>query len=169
MFIRKKYSLLKPHQALYLVLSIIIWLLIALYHILKFGLLIFFCFRRKFHVLSVKYYAYFINLFWLIIYDITFLFMFIGFIYDIAMIINGKIETIVYPIIYFVVCFVYVIISFFDYILKDKTLYLILRKMKEVPIFKSEEKEDEIKNSDQRLMKKKEESVKKESVKAKEE
>ena len=85
------------------------------------------------------------------------------------MIINGKIETIVYPIIYFVVCFVHVIISFFDYILKDKALYLILRKMREVPIFKSEEKEDEIKNSDERLKKKKEESVKKESAKAKEE
>ncbi len=68
------------------------------------------------------------------------------------MIIEGKIETIVYPIIYFVVCFVYVIISFFDYILKDKALYLILKKMKEVQIFQSEEKEYEIKKSDEMNM-----------------
>ena len=96
---------LKPYQVLYLALSIIIWLLITFYHFLKIGVLIIFRFRKVREVASVKWYAYFNNLFWIIVYGVAFLFMFIGFIYDIAMIIKGKIATITYPFIYFIVCY----------------------------------------------------------------
>ena len=76
--------------------------------------------------------------------------MFVGFIYDIAMIIDGKIEIIKYPVIYFVVCFVYVILSFFDYIFKEKAIYLIIRNMKKVEIPKnSVQDDDELRKSDE--------------------
>ena len=82
---------------------------------------------------SIKYYSHYIDLFWKIAYVCAFLFMFIGFIYDIAMIIDGKIDRIDFPIVYFVVCFVYVILSFFDYFFKEKALHLIMRNLEEIP------------------------------------
>ena len=98
------------------------------------GLLIFFRFRKLFIVISVKWYASVVHLFWIITYSCAFLFMFIGLIYDVVMIIDGKIANIVFPIIYFVVCFVYAIISFFDYIFKEKALYLIFKK---IPVYRN--------------------------------
>lgn len=98
------------------------------------GLLIFYRFKRQLYgTISVKYYSHYIDLFWIIAYVCAFLFMFIGFIYDIAMIIDGKIDRIDFPIVYFVVCFVYVILSIFDYIFKEKALHLIMRNLEEIP------------------------------------
>ena len=98
------------------------------------GLLIFYRFKRQLYgTISVKYYSHYIDLFWIIAYGCAFLFMFIGFIYDIAMIIDGKIDRIDFPIVYFVVCFVYGILSFFDYIFKEKALHLIMRNLEEIP------------------------------------
>ena len=98
------------------------------------GLLIFYRFKRQLYgTISVKYYSHYIDLFWKIAYGCAFLFMFIGFIYDIAMIIDGKIDRIDFPIVYFVVCFVYVILSIFDYIFKEKALHLIMRNLEEIP------------------------------------
>ena len=98
------------------------------------GLLIFYRFKRQLYgTISVKYYSHYIDLFWIIAYGCAFLFMFIGFIYDIAMIIDGKIDRIDFPIVYFVVCFVYVILSIFDYIFKEKALHLIMRNLEEIP------------------------------------
>ena len=98
------------------------------------GLLIFYRFKRQLYgTISVKYYSHYIHLFWKIAYGCAFLFMFIGFIYDIAMIIDGKIDRIDFPIVYFVVCFVYVILSFFDYFFKEKALHLIMRNLEEIP------------------------------------
>jgi hypothetical protein len=68
--------------------------------------------------------------------------MFIGFIYDIAKIMEGKIETVKYPIIYFVVCFVYVILTFFDYIFIEKSVYLILKEI-EIKLYDSDEDNSE--------------------------
>ena len=97
------------------------------------GLLIFYRFKRQLYgTISVKYYSHYIDLFWKIAYGCAFLFMFIGFIYDIAMIIDGKIDRIDFPIVYFVVCFVYGILSFFDYIFKEKALHLIMRNLEEI-------------------------------------
>ena len=98
------------------------------------GLLIFYRFKRQLYgTISVKYYSHYIDLFWIIAYVCAFLFMFIGFIYDIAMIIDGKIDRIDFPIVYFVVCFVYGVLSFFDYIFKEKALHLIMRNLEEIP------------------------------------
>ena len=95
------------------------------------GLLIYFRFRKLYEVISIKWYASVINLFLKIAYSGAFLFMYIGFIYDVVMIIDGKIANIVYPIIYFVVCFVYTILSLFDYIFIEKALYLIFKQIPE--------------------------------------
>ena len=98
------------------------------------GLLIFYRFKRQLYgTISVKYYSHYIQLFWIIAYVCAFLLMFIGFIYDIAMIIDGKIDRIDFPIVYFVVCFVYGILSFFDYIFTEKALHLIMRNLEEIP------------------------------------
>ena len=43
------------------------------------------------------------------------------------MIIKGKIVTITYPFIYFIICFFYVILSSFDYYFCEKSLNLIFR------------------------------------------
>ena len=73
--------------------------------------------------------------------------MFIGFIYDIVKIIQGQIGTVIYPIIYFIVCFAYVILSFFDNIFNKKYTYLILDKLKVVSESELKE-EEEVKESE---------------------
>ena len=66
------------------------------------------------------------------------------------MIINGKIAIIIYPVIYFVICFVYVILSFFDYIFKEKAIYLIIKNRKKGEIPKnSVQDDDELRKSDE--------------------
>ena len=87
------------------------------------------------------------------------------------MIIDGKIATIVYPIIYFVVCFVYAILSSFNYILKEKALNLIITKMPVVnnSSIDSEEKKNELRKSDEESMNQNEENAQKKSEKPKEE
>ena len=163
--------ILKPFQVLYLAFSIIIWLLITLYHILKMGLLIYTRFKKLHDDFIIVKYASSIHLFRIIAYCCAFLFMFIGFIYDIVMIIDGKIATIVYPIIYFVVCFVYAILSSFNYILKEKALNLIITKMRVIQnsSINSEENKNELRKSDEESMNQNEENAQKESEKPKEE
>jgi hypothetical protein len=122
-------SILKPYQRAYLAFSIIIWLIITLYYLAKIALLIYFSIEKRYILRGVKWYIEKVYFFWRIFFGFAFLFMFIGFIYDIAKIMEGKIETVKYPIIYFVVCFVYVILTFFDYIFIEKSVYSILREM----------------------------------------
>ena len=113
-----------------------------------------------------------VHIFWIIVYGLAFLFMFVGFIYDIAMIINGKIAIIIYPVIYFVICFVYIILSFFDYIFKEKAIYLIIKNRKKGEIPKnSEQDDDELRKSDENenVIQKNEPNVQKEPEKPKEE
>jgi len=166
-------SILKPFQVCYLAFAIIIWLLLTLYHILKLSALIIFRIRNKPHdVSSVPKYAFMVHIFWIIVYGLAFLFMFVGFIYDIAMIINGKIAIIIYPVIYFVICFVYVILSFFDYIFKEKAIYLIIKNRKKGEIPKnSVQDDDELRKSDENenVVEKNGPNVRKEPEKPKEE
>ena len=139
---------LKQYQKAYLSFSIIIWLIITLYYIAKLFFLIFFEIKRKkYKVLDVERIFKIFKLCWLIIFGLVFLFMFIGFIYDIVKIIQGQIGTVVYPIIYFIVCFAYVILSFFDNIFNKKYTYLILDKLKVVSESELKE-EEEVKESE---------------------
>ena len=164
-------SILKPFQVCYLAFSVIIWLLLTLYHMLKLAVLIIFRLIKYIHLVkNVQKYAFIIHIFWLIVYGLAFLFMLIGFIYDIAMIIDGKIATIVYPVIYFVVCLVYVILSFFDYIFKEKALNLIWKKRRrEKAPHNSDQEDNEVRQSseNENVIKKSEEKDKNESDKQK--
>ena len=88
------------------------------------------------------------------------------------MIINGKIAIIIYPVIYFVICFVYIILSFFDYIFKEKAIYLIIKNRKKVEIPKnSVQDDDELRKSDENenVIRKSEANAQKEPEKPKEE
>ena len=147
-------SILKPFQVCYLAFSVIIWLLLTLYHMLKLAVLIIFRLIKYIHLVkNVQKYAFIIHIFWLIVYGLAFLFMLIGFIYDIAMIIDGKISTIAYPVIYFVVCLVYAILSFFDYIFKEKVLYLFLKNIRdENPPKNSAQEDNELRQSNENEM-----------------
>jgi len=135
-------SILKPYQRAYLAFSIIIWLIITLYYLAKILLLIYFSIKKRYIIRGVKWYIEKVYFFWRIFFGFAFLFMFIGFIYDIAKIMEGKIETVKYPIIYFVVCFVYVILTFFDYIFIEKSVYLILKEI-EIKLYDSDEDNSE--------------------------
>ena len=85
---------------------------------------------------------------------------------------NGKIAIIIYPVIYFVICFVYVILSFFDYIFKEKAIYLIIKNRKKGEIPKnSVQDDDELRKSDENenVVEKNGPNVRKEPEKPKEE
>ena len=82
--------------------------------------------RKKHKVEKVKDIYEKVQFGWYILFGLSFVFMVIGFLYDIAMIIEGKIATFVYPVIYFVICFALTILSFFDYIFNEKYFYTVL-------------------------------------------
>ena len=145
-------NILKPFQKAYLAFAIIIWLLITIYYLVKLVCMIVSQVTgKKYQLEPFKVDEVFkiFKLCWIIIFGLAFIFMFIGFIYDIAIIIKGQIGTFIYPFIYFIVCFAYAILSFFDYIFNEKFIYLILAKMRViVQSGKSEENQD-MKRSDQ--------------------
>ena len=88
----------------------------------------------------------------MIIWGITnggaYLFMLIGFVYDIVLLLKGEITSVVYPIIYFVIFFIYFILSLTDFFFTESTVRLIINprrldskeKNKSQPIEKEEEK-----------------------------
>ena len=74
--------------------------------------------------------------------------MVIGFIYDIVLLLKGEIASVVYPIIYFVTCFIYVIFSLIDFFFIESTVRLILnvRIIDPKKISKSQLEEKEVEN-----------------------
>ena len=93
------------------------------------ALLIYFNIKKRYQVRQVEWYSKKLVFYWFIIFGCASCFMLIGFIYDIAKIVKGKIASIIYLIIFFVVCFAYIILTFFDYILIEKSVCLILREI----------------------------------------
>ena len=85
--------------------------------------------RKLFFTKNLDRLTFIVKLSWLIVFGFAFSFMFIGFIYDIAMIINMENTTIISPFTYFIVCFFYVILSYFDYYFCEKSLNLIFQQM----------------------------------------
>ena len=152
-------GILEPYQKAYLAFSVIIWLIITLYFIAKLVCMIIVQItRKKYGIKNVDDVFKKFKLCWFFIFGLAFLFMFIGFIYDIALIIKGKIGTIAYPFIYFIVCFAYAILSFFDFIFNEKFIYLILRNLEEK--FNGEDNQ-EIKNSVPKKIKQEDENKEK--------
>ena len=159
-------NILKPFQKAYLAFAIIIWLIITIYYLVKLvWLIVCQIIGKKYKPERFKVDEIFkiFKLCWIIIFGLAFVFMFIGFIYDIAIIIKGQIGTFIYPFIYFIVCFAFAILSFFDFIFNEKFIYLILEKIKIITRSKESEENQDMKRSDQNAIKdsdKREESVK---------
>lgn len=120
-------KLLKDYQKAYLVLSIILWIVICLFYLAKILSLIYTKIMKKklyFFELDKK-----VKWTWIITNGGAYIFMLIGLIYDIILIVKGDISSIIYVIIYFIICFVYVIFSIFDYIYLEKILILTCHPM----------------------------------------
>lgn len=62
-----------------------------------------------------------------ITYGCSYLIILIGFIYDIILLLEEKITSAVYPIIYFIICFIYFILSCIDFIFIEDTVNLICK------------------------------------------
>jgi hypothetical protein len=62
-----------------------------------------------------------------ITYGCSYLIILIGFIYDIILLLEEKIASAVYPIIYFIICFIYFILSCIDFIFIEDTVNLICK------------------------------------------
>ena len=106
-------KILNDYQKAYLVLSIILWLLMSLKYLVKLILLIYVHISKKrFYKPKIEKKA---KLVWIISNGCTYLFMLIGLIYDMALIVSGDISSVIYVIIYFLICFIYIICSIFDY------------------------------------------------------
>jgi len=117
--------LLKGYQKLYLVLSIILWILICLIYVAKFLSLFYvkitknFINRRKSDVEKK------LRWIWFITNGCSYIFILIGLIYDIILIIKGEISSVVFPIIYFIICFIYFICSVVDFFFIETIVKLI--------------------------------------------
>ena len=119
--------LLKGYQKLYLVLSIILWILICLIYVAKLLSLFYvkitknFINRRKSDVEKK------LRWIWFITNGCSYIFILIGLIYDIVLIIKGEISSVVFPIIYFIICFIYFICSVVDFFFIETILKLICK------------------------------------------
>ena len=118
-------KLLNRYQKAYLIISIILWIIICIYYILKLLALIYIQIRKKFfrkHRLEQK-----IKLVWGIINGISYILMLIGFIYDIILLLKGQIASVAYLIIYFIICFIYFIFSIIDFFFIESIVNLVCK------------------------------------------
>ena len=116
-------KILYEYQKAYLVLSIILWLLISLKYLAKLLLLIYTQITKKrFYIPKIEKKF---KLIWIISNGCSLIFMLIGLIWDMLLIVLGDIGSAVYVIIYFVICFIYVILSILDYNYNEIILKII--------------------------------------------
>ena len=118
-------KILNDLQKSYLVLAIILWLLISLKYFAKLLLLIYTQITKKrFYIPKIhnKF-----NLVWIISNGCALIFMLIGLIWDMVLIVSGDIANAIYVIIYFVICFIYIIFSILDFNYNEIILKLICK------------------------------------------
>ena len=77
----------------------------------------------------------YLKLTWIIINSLSYLFMLIGLIYDFILILKGQISNPVYPIVYFIICFIYFIFSILDFYFIEiiKKLICVIPELDEKP------------------------------------
>ena len=138
-------SLLNAYQKLYLVLSIILWILLCLIYLAKLLSLLYVKITKKFIKRKRLEIETKLRWIWIITNGCSYLFMLIGLIYDMVLIIKGEISSVVFPIIYFIICFVYFICSVIDFFFIDT----IVRSICEIPIINNEDKPNKKKENDQ--------------------
>ena len=120
-------SLLNDYQKAYIVISIILWIIICFFYLSKLLSLIYTEIMKKkiyFFELDKK-----VKWTWIITNGCAYILMLIGLIYDIILIAKGDISNIIYVMIYFIICFAYVICSIIDYIYLEKILILTCHPM----------------------------------------
>ena len=111
----KNIKLLISYQIAYLVIAIILWIFICLIYVAKIALLFYAIFKKK-----LQYYAFkmekILTSLWIITNCAAYILMLIGLIYDIIVLFTkGAIGSAVYMIIYFGICFLFVIFSIIDF------------------------------------------------------
>ena len=111
----KNIKLLKSYQIAYLVIAIILWILICLFYVAKIAILFYTIFIKKLKYYSIKMKKMLTSI-WVITNCGAYILMLIGLIYDIIVLLTkGVIGSAVYMIIYFGICFLYVIFSIIDF------------------------------------------------------
>lgn len=120
-------KLLKGYQKFYLIISIIVFIIIFLCYLATIIILIYTQFIEKIPFRSSKTKEK-IKIVWFIVYGCCFLIMLIGLIYDIVLLIKGEISNVVYTIIYFIICFVYLILSVVEFFLIEEMTHLIIQR-----------------------------------------
>ena len=143
-------KLLKAYQKTYLAFSIIIWLLICITYFAKVVAYPIVEFYKKFNYNdNIKKILIWV---WVILNSGAYLMMLIGFIYDIVILLkDGRIARAAYFIVYLAVCFIYIILSLFDFFFIDYyiKLYCLIKIDKYASLRlqsnegNKEEKEDE--------------------------
>jgi len=138
-------KLLKGYQKSYLIISIILFIIIFFIYLAKIIILIYTQFIKKIPFSSSKTKEK-IKLVWIIVYGCCYLIMLIGLIYDIVLLIKGEISNVVYVIIYFIICFVYLILSVVEFFLIEEMIKIIIHPPAIPPMNdekpKKKEKED---------------------------
>ena len=120
-------SLLNAYQKLYLVLSIILWILLCLIYLAKLLSLLYVKITKKFIKMRRLEIETKLRWIWIITNGCSYLFMLIGLIYDMVLIIKGEISSVVFPIIYFIICFIYFICSVVDFFFIETIVKLICK------------------------------------------
>ena len=127
-------KLLKSYQIAYLVISILIWIFICLFYLGKLILLIYANFKEKIQITYKKSLKTLFNWLWIICNGGAYIIMFIGLIYDIkVLLIDGKIWSVIYLIIYFAICFIFIICSIIDFCYIENIIKLICEQPKKAP------------------------------------
>lgn len=128
----KNIKLLKSYQIAYLVIAIILWILICLFYVAKIALLFYVIFKKKLQYYSIKMKKILISI-WIITNGGAYILMLIGLIYDIVVLLTkGVIGSAAYMIIYFSICFLYVIFSIIDFCNLENIVSIICKQPKKI-------------------------------------
>lgn len=128
----KNIKLLISYQIVYLVIAIILWIFICLIYAAKIALLFYSIFKKK-----LQYYAFkmkkILTFIWIITNCAAYILMLIGLIYDIIVLFTkGVIGSAVYMIIYFGICFLFVIFSIIDFCNIENIASIICKQPKTI-------------------------------------
>ena len=122
-------KILKRYQQLYLIISIIIWILIVIIYFTKLAVIIILnILKAKLH--CEKIIKIILLLSWLITNISAYIIMAIAFLYDICQIFNGNLSFIIYEFIFSTICIIFICFSINDYYHLQIIFNLICEKIR---------------------------------------
>ena len=128
----KNIKLLISYQIAYLVIAIILWIFICLIYVAKIALLFYAIFKKKLQYYTFKMEKILTSI-WIITNCAAYILMLIGLIYDIIVLFTkGVIGSAVYMIIYFGICFLFVIFSIIDFCNIENIASIICKQTKTI-------------------------------------